>query len=60
MNLIITDMTPRFNADYGHGTPIRTPGAYRIATILDCPVVDYFFHVSYDSQVKILNKLKMR
>ena len=56
MNLIITDMMPRFNADYGHGTPIRTPGAYRIATILDCPVVDYFFHVSYDSQIKILNK----
>jgi len=48
-------MMPRFDADYGHGTPIRTPGAYRIATILDCPVIDYFFHIDYSNQIKILN-----
>ena len=56
MSLIITDMMPRFDADYGHGTPIRTPGAYRIATILKCPVIDYFFHISFKDQKKILTK----
>lgn len=56
MNLVLTDMMPRFNADYGHGTPIRTAGAYRIATALQCPVIDYFFHLRFEKQKEILDK----
>lgn len=48
-------MMPRFDADYGHGTPIRTPGAYRIATVLQCPVIDYFFHLSFNRQKEVLD-----
>lgn len=55
-SLILTDMLPRFDCDYGHGTPIRTPGAYRIGTVLGCTVLDYFFHLTFDKQIEILDK----
>jgi radical SAM superfamily enzyme YgiQ (UPF0313 family) len=53
--LVLTDMMPRFNTDYGHGTPIRTAGAYRIATVLKCPVIDYFFHLTFEKQKEVLD-----
>ena len=54
-SLVLTDMMPRFNVDYGHGTPIRTAGAYRIATALQCPVIDYFFHLTFKTQKEIID-----
>ena len=53
--LVLTDMMPRFDTDYGHGTPIRTAGAYRIATVLQCPVIDYFFHLTFAKQKEIID-----
>lgn len=60
--LIITDILPRFDADYGHGTPIRTVGAYRIATALtqigcNTKVIDYFFHFKFEIQKKIIDQI---
>ena len=59
--IILNDITPRFDVDYGHGSPIRSVGAYRIATALDqigckSKVLDYFFHISYEYQTKLLKK----
>lgn len=58
--IIINDITPRFDVDYGHGTSLRSAGAYRIATslsqICNVQILDYFFHISFDTQKKILEK----
>lgn len=58
--IILSDVLPRFNADYGHGVITRTVGAYRIASALNdvgCKtrVLEYFFHLNFETQKKILD-----
>jgi radical SAM superfamily enzyme YgiQ (UPF0313 family) len=60
--IILSDILPRFNADYGHGVITRTVGAYRIASALHdvgCPtrVLEYFFHLTFETQKKIIDSL---
>lgn len=60
--IIITDITPRLNADYGLSTPIRSVGAYRISTSLHnagytSRVIDFFFYMDYTLQKEILKKI---
>lgn len=59
--LILNDITPRFDVDYGHGSSLRSVGAYRIATALkqincETKVLDYFFHIDLYYQKQLLNK----
>lgn len=59
--IILNDITPRFDVDYGHGSPLRSVGAYRIATSLDqigckSKVLDYFFHININYQKELLNQ----